>query len=78
MLANDLKKGDVVWLKNGWRATIMDNRRGNIRLATVEGFVTETGSIYAWDIARHDDGRPVEHKLSKSAAQAKAFMNAWR
>jgi preprotein translocase subunit YajC len=51
MLANDLKKGDRVHLNNGWRATIMDNKKGSIRFAQVEGFVTELGSIYVWDIA---------------------------
>jgi hypothetical protein len=50
MLSNDLKKGDRIVLKNGWSATIWDNMRGNIRMAEVEGFVTELGSIYVWDI----------------------------
>jgi hypothetical protein len=49
---NDLKKGTRVLLTNGWYATIEDNGRGNTRLATVEGYVTEMGSIYAHDIAR--------------------------
>jgi fatty acid desaturase len=48
--ANDLKKGDRVQLQNGWRATIMDSKKGTIRFAEVEGFVTELGSIYIWDI----------------------------
>ena len=48
--ANDLKKGDRVRLRNGWFATIEDNKKGAIRMATVEGFVTEMGSIYAADI----------------------------
>lgn len=47
---NDLKKGARVRLSNGWYATIADNARGNTRMATVEGFVTETGSVYAHDI----------------------------
>jgi len=48
---NSIKKGMRVILANGWRATIEDNKKGNIRLATVEGyFFTEMGSIYAWDI----------------------------
>lgn len=51
MKTNELKAGAVVLLRNGWRATIADNKKGNIRLATVEGFYTETGSIYAHDIA---------------------------
>ena len=47
---NDLKKGARVKLANGWYATIADNARGNTRVATVEGYVTETGSVYAHDI----------------------------
>lgn len=49
---NDLKKGARVLLANGWYATIADNARGNVRVATVEGFVTETGSVYAHDIVK--------------------------
>ena len=51
MKTNDIKKGTRVKLRNGWEATIEDNKRGNIRLATVEGFVTEMGSIYSHNIA---------------------------
>lgn len=47
---NDLKKGARVKLANGWMATIADNGRGTTRIATVEGYVTETGSIYCHDI----------------------------
>ena len=47
---NDLKKGTRVKLANGFYATLADNARGNTRIATVEGFVTETGSVYAHDI----------------------------
>ena len=50
MKANDIKKGMNVLLKNGWYATMADNRKGNIRMAEVQGYVTETGSIYAADI----------------------------
>lgn len=49
---NDLKKGVRVLLANGWYATIADNARGNTRIATVEGYETETGSVYAHDIVR--------------------------
>jgi hypothetical protein len=48
---NDIKKGALVELRNGWQARIEDNRKGNIRMATVYGFETEMGSIYAHDIA---------------------------
>jgi hypothetical protein len=50
MKTNDLKKGARITLRNGWLATIADNKKGNIRDATVEGFYTETGSVYAHDI----------------------------
>lgn len=49
---NDLKKGTPVTLRNGWDAIIMDNRRGNIRLAEVYGIYTEVGSVYAHNIVR--------------------------
>lgn len=52
MKTNDLKKGDRVQLRNGWYATVADNMKGNTRMATVEGFVTETGSVYAHDIVQ--------------------------
>lgn len=48
---NNIKKGDRVIMKSGWKATIEDNKSGNARLATVYGIHTETGSVYAWDIA---------------------------
>jgi hypothetical protein len=51
MKTNDLKKGAYVRLRNGWYAQIADNKRGNIRMATVYGLYTETGSVYAHDIA---------------------------
>ena len=51
MKTNDIKKGMRIVLSNGWQATMEDNKRGNIRMATVEGFYTETCSIYAHDIA---------------------------
>lgn len=50
MLTNDLKRGTRVKLRNGWFATVMDNARGNTRVCEVEGFYTEIGSVYSWDI----------------------------
>jgi hypothetical protein len=47
---NDLKKGTPITLRNGWAAIIMDNKKGDIRLAEVDGFAKEIGSIYAHDI----------------------------
>lgn len=60
MLANDIKAGRVGYLTNGWRFTMADNMRGVVRVATVEGFYTETGSIYMHDIDYiiNDEGNP--------------------
>ncbi len=57
MWTNDLKKGAVVLLKNGFTATLLDSKRGTIRIAKVEGDFTEIGSIYTHNIvARKVDG----------------------
>lgn len=53
---NKLKKGTRVVLRNGWEAVLEDNKKGSIRMATVEGFYTEMGSIYAHDIAGYKEG----------------------
>lgn len=47
---NDIKKGEMVMLANGWEARIEDNRKGNVRMATVYGMYTDIGSIYSSDI----------------------------
>ncbi|MCK9382928.1 MAG: hypothetical protein M0P95_17935 [Sulfuritalea sp.] len=60
MKSNDLKKGDLVQLKNGWYALIADNMKGNIRMAEVFGNYTETGSVYVHDI---------RHKLTEQKDQ---------
>lgn len=52
MKTNDIKKGMRIQLKNGWFGTMMDNRKGNIRYAEIEGFFTEIGLVYSADIAR--------------------------
>jgi len=65
--ANDLKKGDRVLLNNGWEAVIEDNKKGAIRMATVEGLVTEMGSIYAADIVckvEHEGGFSIHHPVT--------------
>lgn len=58
IFTNDIKKGDFVNLKPnyldgtnlGWYAEIIDNMKGNIRMANVHGIFEEMGSIYVWDI----------------------------
>lgn len=74
MKTNDIKKGMRIRLNNGWYATMCDNARGNIRMAEVEGFYTEVGSIYAHDIALvyvDNDWVPINY----TAAQDKLRKN---
>lgn len=64
MKTNEIKKGHRIALANGWKGTMMDNMKGNRRLAEVEGHYTEIGSVYAHDIVWADIGNgmePVEH-----------------
>ena len=71
---NQLKKGDIVKLANGWAARLEDNKNGNVRLATVYGITTEMGSVYATDIVHYQlsDGfwTAVQHTAKQKAAQA--------
>lgn len=78
MFTNDLKKGDMVMQRNGWKARIEDNRKGNTRLATVYGYFTEMGSIYSHDILykMNEDGTrteieytPAQEKLRQQVAE---------
>ena len=56
MKTNQLKKGASVMLRNGWKAELVDNMRGNTRLAKVYGDYTEVGSIYAHNIVKYKIG----------------------
>lgn len=51
LTTRQLVKGQRVQLRNGWFATMV-TVRGDTPMATVEGIYTETGSVYAHDIAR--------------------------
>ena len=77
MKTNELKKGDVVRLRNGWKAILQDNRKGNTRLAEVYGDFTELGSVYSHDIVSHLDPRSgwvkIEH--TKSQDKLRAVVN---
>ena len=71
MKTNEIKKGTRVQLRNGFYATILDNKKGNIRNARVEGYSTEVGSVYAHDIVlAQDQGKywqKVEHTPQQKA-----------
>ena len=40
MRTNDIKKGTRIKLHNGWFGTMMDNKKGNVRMAEVQGIYT--------------------------------------
>ena len=73
MKTNDLKKGAIVMLRNGWKAEIADNLKGNTRMALVHGFYSEIGSVYSHDIVKvelagqwHDiEHTPAQQKLRR-------------
>jgi hypothetical protein len=78
MTTNELKKGTRIRESNGWEADLLDNMKGNTRLAKVYGFETECGSIYAHDIEAYKDvdgnWQPVEH--TPAQLKLKAHVNA--
>jgi len=69
MKTNELKKGAQVLLRNGWKATIEDNMRGNIRMCTVYGDYTEMGSVYAHDIVARQSGIQWMHDIELTKSQ---------
>jgi len=75
MLQNDMKKGQLGITKDGVRFRIEDNKKGNIRLATVYGsdvgMFDEMGSIYTSDIAYLTMPNGTTERLEKTPAQAK-------
>ena len=52
ILSNDIKEGDVFVQTNGWIGEMVDNMRGNTRVANIYGAFTEAGSIYVWNISQ--------------------------
>lgn len=61
MKTNDLKKGHMIRLDNGWFAIMGDNMRGNIRVADVDGMYREARSVYMHDVTHYrvDPSMPV-------------------
>jgi hypothetical protein len=52
MKTNDIKKGMVVKLNNGWFGIMADNMKGNTRMVDVDGMYREIGSVYSHDIVK--------------------------
>ena len=76
MLQNEMKKGQMGVLKNGWKFRIEDNKRGNVRMATVYGMFTEMGSIYTSEIAGVERNGVMEQLEQTSAQKKKADKTA--
>ena len=76
MKTNELKKGDIVAISGGYKAEIMDNKKGNIRLIkTFPPLYEEIGSIYAWEISyilSNKNGEILNEKIELTPAQKKA------
>jgi len=53
-----LQKNDRVQLRNGWLATVKGKAKGIRILLEVEGYCTEMGDCYVWDI---------KHRLTPAA-----------
>lgn len=77
MKTNELKKGTRIKLANGWEADIMDNMKGNTRLARVFGFADECGSVYAHDIVAYklDNVWHTDIEYTPSQLKCKAMAN---
>ena len=71
MKTNELKKETRVLLRNGWEATLKDNKKGNTRVAEVYGYCTEAGSVYSHDILRYMDADGNWHDVEHTDAQKK-------
>ena len=75
MFQNDMRKGQTGHLKDGVRFRIEDNKKGNIRMATVYGsdvgLFDEMGSIYTSEIATLDMPDGTRQRLDQNPRQAK-------
>lgn len=75
MLTKEIKKGDRIIMGNGWYGTMKDNGRGITRIAEIEGFYTETGSVYSHDIvAVIKDGNIIPITHSKKELDMKQMV----
>ena len=75
MLQNDMKKGQTGKTTDGVRFRIEDNKKGNIRIATIYGsdvgLFDDMGSMYTSDIATVDMPDGTTQPLEQTARQAK-------
>jgi len=85
IMANDIKKGATVRLKDGTMAKVMDNLKGIIRTIKVPmigrpgEFDTSSGYIDEWWLLEGDRGDPVDIKMSEqqTARMKKIRIQGW-
>lgn len=76
ILSNNIKKGDLIVEAHNWYGEIIDNKKGNIRMANIHGLFEEMGSIYVWNITRVcKDGVVYYIKLTKKQKKDKKMIN---
>lgn len=84
MTTNEIKKGQKVrvFLESAGKevdATIMDNKRGNIRdahvFAAAIGYVDEIGSVYGYNITKvvNEDGTTTDVEHTEKQLKMKAW-----
>ena len=75
--SNEMKKGDLIAQVNDWYGEILDNKKGNIRVANIHGYFTEAGSIYVWDITHIvKDGKLYSLKLTDKQVKDKIMVES--
>jgi hypothetical protein len=80
MKTNELKKGDKIILRNGWRGIIEDNKKGNTRLATVFGTNIEIGSVYSHNIMfveKEEEIIEIEHTKQQKNYRERLKRMGW-
>jgi len=74
MKTNDLKKGANIILRNGYKARIEDNKKGNVRMCTVFGEFIEMGSIYSHNIIKYLDYNTWRNDIEYTKDQLKCKL----
>ena len=75
--SNEIKKGDFILQVNGWYGEMLDNMKGNTRVANIHGYFTEAGSIYVWDITNIvKDGKLYNLKLTDKQVKDKIMVES--
>lgn len=75
---NEIKKGTLVRLSNGWQAEMFCNKKGTTRMVKEVGDYVEIGSIYSHDILQAkigDHWEEVEH--TPTQIKLKNQLSVW-